>query len=47
MVNVLVGKLDREEKPDAGNRLDLCLRWIFPIAYLKLVLIPLVVGRSY
>jgi hypothetical protein len=39
VINLVVGALDRQGRPGAGDRIDLRCRWIFPTTYFGLILV--------
>ncbi len=47
LVNLIVGEYDRSGRAEAGNRLDLRCRRIFPLAYLGLMLLVAFIGIGF
>lgn len=44
LFNLIIGELDRSGRTETGNRLDIRCRRIFPIAYIGLIALALLVG---
>lgn len=44
VINLVVGSLDKQGSSDAGDKVDLLCRWIFPLVYFGLLIIMFVVA---
>jgi hypothetical protein len=46
-INLVVGSLDRRGKADVGDRVDHRCRWIFPLVYLGLLAVFVLVTVTF